>query len=275
VAEAVGLGDVQVTAPATHDTASAVAAVPTAATTVSPMPDWCYLSSGTWSLMGVEVPAAITGPKALEYNVTNEGGVAGTYRTLKNIMGLWLVQECRRHWQRGGRDLDYDTLTERAAAAPPFRSLVEPDDNRFLAPGDLPGRIADFCRETHQPVPEDEGAVVRCALESLAFKYRRVLEQVEELTGGRIETVHVVGGGVQNRLLCQLTADACRRRVLAGPVEATAAGNVVMQAVAHGELASVAEGRALIRRSFPLAEYEPRPSEASEGAYQRYLQLNR
>jgi rhamnulokinase len=225
--------------------------------------------------MGVEVPAAITGPKALEYNVTNEGGVAGTYRTLKNIMGLWLVQECRRQWQRAGRDFDYDTLTEHAAAAPPFRSLVEPDDLRFLAPGDLPGRIADFCRETNQPAPDDEGAVVRCALESLAFKYRRVLGWLEELTGGRIETIHVVGGGVQNRLLCQLTADACRRRVRAGPIEATAAGNVVMQAVAHGELASVAEGRALIRRSFPLAEYEPRPSEACDGAYERFLQLNR
>ena len=212
VADEVGLGDVHVTAPATHDTGSAVAAVPTSATAPSATPDWCYLSSGTWSLMGVEVPAPITGPKALGYNVTNEGGVAGTYRTLKNITGLWLIQECRRQWQREGRDFDYEQLTQRASAAPPFRCLIDPDDGRFLAPGDLPARIAEFCRETGQPVPEDEGGFVRCALEGLAFRYRQVLGWLEELTGGRIETIHVVGGGVQNRLLAQLTADACRRR---------------------------------------------------------------
>lgn len=265
IAAETGVAPVPVVAPATHDTASAVAAVP------AEDGSWAFLSSGTWSLMGLELPAPLLNEKALAYNFTNEIGVDGTIRFLKNIMGLWLVQECRRVWERGGQNYGYDELARLAEAAPPFASLVNPDDASFLLPPDMPAALAEFCRRTGQPAPREPGAVVRCALESLALRYRWVLERLEELSGRRIDTIHVLGGGSQNGLLCQFTADACNRRVLAGPVEATAIGNVLVQAIGLGVLGSLAEARAVVRRSFEVQTYAPRQPESWHGPYQRFL----
>ncbi|HKI01202.1 MAG TPA: rhamnulokinase family protein [Thermoanaerobaculia bacterium] len=267
VAGELGLTGVPVIAPATHDTGSAVAAVPMAGG------EAIYLSSGTWSLMGVEVSSPVIDERGLAYNFTNEGGVGGTFRLLKNIMGLWLVQECRRLWASQGDEYSYARLTRLAELSPAFVSLVVPSDERFLAPGDMPGRLQAFCRGTGQPVPESVGALVRCALESLALEYRWVAERLEELTGRSLPVIHVIGGGAQNALLNQLTADATGRTVIAGPVEATALGNVLVQAIAGGHLASLEEGRALIRRSCPVQTFEPRAAEPWEAAYQRYLGL--
>jgi rhamnulokinase len=272
VAAAAGLTGVQVVLPGTHDTASAVAAVP-ATTPPAQRPDWCYISSGTWSLLGAEVPRPIINDQCLALNFTNEGGVGGTSRLLKNIAGLWLVQECRRAWSRAGASHTWEDLNHLAAAAPPLASLVDPDDASFLAPADMPQAIAEYCRRTGQGVPADRGAIVRCALESLALRYRLVFGWLEQLTGGRIETIHVVGGGSQNRLLCQFTADACGRVVLAGPTEATAIGNVLVQAIAAGDVGSIAEARQLVRASFPPERYEPRATAAWDDAFSRFQQL--
>jgi rhamnulokinase len=261
-----------VTAPATHDTASAVAAVP-AVTASSGMPDWCYLSSGTWSLLGVEVSHTVINAETMRYNFTNEGGVAGTTRLLKNIMGLWLVQECRRTWARAGRDRSYEELTNRAQVAPPFAALVDPDDSTFLAPGDMPSRLAAFCRRTGQIAPSDEGALVRCCLESLALKYRWAIDRLEAILGASIKTIHVVGGGTKNALLCQFTADACGRPVHAGPAEATAIGNILMQALGGGQLSSVSDLRAVVARSFPATVYEPIATSSWTDAAGRFAAL--
>ena len=250
-----------------HDTALAVAAVPAAGE------GFAYLSSGTWSLLGAEIPKPFVGEASRAANFTNEGGVGGTIRFLKNLCGLWLVQESRRHWGRQGDVDSYDRLTEMAATAPAFRSLVDVDDPAFAAPGDMPARIQAYCRQSGQPVPETKGEIVRTALDSLALKYRYVLAQMEGVLERRLEPLHVVGGGARNRLLCQLAADATGRVVVAGPVEATAAGNVLMQAVALGHLGSLAEARDVVRRSFEIATCEPRPGPAVEDAYARLLAL--
>ncbi len=257
----------QVIAPASHDTGSAVAAVPAQGE------DWCYISSGTWSLMGVEIKEPLITDRTLELNFTNEGGVGGTFRFLKNIMGLWLVQESRRTWQRAGEDLSYDDLTRLAAHAPAFATIIEPDHPSFLMPGDMPSRLRAFCEKTGQPAPSDKGALVRCCLESLALKYRWVLERLEELFHRRIAVIHIIGGGSQNRLLNQFTADATQRTVLTGPVEATAIGNVMVQAFALGHVSSHAELREVVRRSFEMQTYEPQPSAAWDEAYERYLKI--
>ena len=264
VAEA-GLNPVPVIATATHDTGSAVAGVPAQGKA------WAYISSGTWSLMGAELDAPLINDKALQYNFTNEGGVGGTVRFLKNIMGLWLVQECRRAWERAGTSHGYQELARLAESAPPFVSLVDPDHASFILPASMPQAIADFCKRTAQPAPREPGAVIRCALESLALRYRWVLERLEELLGRRLEVIHVVGGGSQNELLCQFTADACNRRVLAGPVEATAIGNLLVQAVGSRVLGSLADGREVVRRSFELRPYEPRNSQAWDEPYDNFL----
>jgi len=243
-----GLGAIPVIAPATHDTASAVAAVP------SRGEDWGYISSGTWSLMGVETRAPVITEGALRLNFTNEGGIAGTNRLLKNITGLWLVQRLRDELTPKA---DYGALSERASSSAPLVSLVQPDDPRFLNPPSMAAAIAGFCRETAQPIPATTEAFVRCAYESLALRYRAVLGEIEELTGRRLNTIHVVGGGARNRLLNQMTADATGRPVVAGPVEATAVGNLLAQALGLGELGSHAEGRALVGRSFPVETFEP------------------
>jgi sugar (pentulose or hexulose) kinase len=265
VAKEVGVDRLPVIAPGGHDTALAVAAVPAEGS------DFVYISSGTWSLMGAELPGPVINEQALAHGFTNEGGVQGTVRFLKNIVGLWLVQECRRTWARQGEDLSYDDLTEMAAQAEPLRSFVDPAYGEFLKPGDMPDRIQDFCRQTGQPVAESKGAIVRCALESLALTYRRVLEGLEAILGRRLEPIHIVGGGTQNRLLNQFTADAAGRRVVTGPVEATAAGNVMMQAMALGHIASLEEGRQIVRNSFDVTPYEPSGEATWDEAYDRFL----
>ena len=272
LASGAGLGSVDVVLPGTHDTASAVVAVP-ATGEVQEQPDWCYISSGTWSLMGVEVPRPVVNEKCAELNFTNEGGVGGTTRLLKNIAGLWLVQECRRIFGQQGRDFMWGELTRLAAEAPALRSIINPDDPRLVAPVSMPETIAKLCRESQQPIPESDGQFIRCALESLALKYRQVLGWLEELVGGRIETIHIVGGGTQNELLSQMAADACNRRVVAGPIEATALGNVAVQAVASGEIGSISAAREIIRQSFPVREYLPTETGPWDEAYQRFLSL--
>ncbi len=263
VATECGVAPVPVVLPATHDTAAAVAAVPAGAGS------WAYISSGTWSLMGVELPAPLLSDDALAANFTNEGGVGGTVRFLKNVMGLWLVQECRRTWEREGKVYDYGELTRLAEAAPPFVSVVDPDDASFLLPPGMPAALADFCRKHGQPAPADAGSFIRCCLESLALKYRWVLEKLEALSGKRLDVIHVVGGGCQNALLCQFTADACGRPVVAGPVEATAAGNVLTQALGLGVLGSLADARQVVRRSFDVVTYEPRNPDPWQKPYDR------
>ncbi len=270
IREEVGLkADVPVIAPPCHDTGSAVVAVPASS------PDYVYISSGTWSLFGVEVTSPVITPVTLEHNFTNEGGVAGTFRLLKNLVGLWLVQECRREWQRQGDDLSYDEITRLAAEATPFASLLDPDDPSFLLVGGMPGRIQAYCRQTGQPVPETKGAIVRCALESLALRYRAALKQLEEIVGHRLGAIHIVGGGGKNALLNQFTADATNRPVYAGPVEATATGNIIVQAVARGYLKSVQEGRDLLRRTCDLQVYEPKDTARWDDAYGRFQALRR
>jgi rhamnulokinase len=262
-----GINAASVIAPASHDTASAIVAVPAS------VPSWAYISSGTWSLMGVECKQPLVSEAALEANFTNEGGVGGTIRFLKNIMGLWLVQECRRAWERAGTVYSYDELMRQAEMAAPFVSLVNPDDPSFLLPANMPAALADFCRKTGQPAPDSVGATVRCALESLALCYRWVLERLETLTGQRAEVIHIVGGGSQNALLNQFTAEACNRPVLAGPVEATAIGNVLVQALGAGVLGSVTDAREVVRRSFEVRTFTPHQPDAWQAPYERFCKL--
>jgi len=273
VAADTGLAGVSAVLPGTHDTASAVMAVP-ARGVAGAKPDWCYISSGTWSLMGVELPAPVINDRCRELNFTNEGGVGNTIRLLKNIGGLWLVQQCRAAWSREGQEYSWEDLNRLSAAAQPLAALVDPDDARFLAPSDMPAAIAEYCRQTGQAPPQAPGEFVRCALESLALRYRQALGWLESLTGGPIRTMHIVGGGTQNKQLCQATADACRRLVIAGPVEATALGNAMMQAVSAGDVVSIAEARDVIRHSCAVEEYEPCDDRDSwDAAFDRFCSL--
>jgi rhamnulokinase len=267
-----GLSAMQVVLPGTHDTASAVMAVP-AASKPGQRPDWCYISLGTWALMGIESPQPVVTDQLQKLAFTNEGGVGGTTRLLRNIAGLWLVQECRRIWNQSGDKFSWDDLTKLAASQAPLVSFVNPDAPELLAPSDMPEAIRAYCKRTGQNVPGEKGAVLRCALESLALKFRHTLGMCEQLSGGRIETIHVVGGGTQNRQLCQFAADACARRVVAGPIEATATGNVMMQAVTAGDVSSIAQAREVIRRSFEVDEYEPKNTSAWDQAYERFLKI--
>jgi rhamnulokinase len=250
IAESCGLAqETPVYATACHDTASAVAAVP------AESGDWCYISSGTWSLMGVEIPEPIVNDRTLALNFTNEAGAGGRIRLLKNIAGLWLLQECRRAWTLAGIDYSYEQLTVLAGSAPSPKVLLDLD--AFHEPGRMPERIAAWCRDSGQPVAEGPAAITRAILESLAVTYRRVLDNLEALLGRRIETIHIVGGGSRNRLLNQLTANATGRVVVAGPVEATAAGNVLVQAIGAGLIADLGEARRMVRASFPLERFSP------------------
>jgi rhamnulokinase len=260
-------GTPPIIAPGTHDTASAVAAIPG-------LDDRCaYISSGTWSLMGVEIAQPIINEATRRLNFTNEGGVANTIRLLKNIGGLWLLQESRRQWARSGHDYSWEELLSAAEKAAPFRSIIDPDAGDFLAPGQMVDAIAAYCRRIGQPAPETVGEVVRCALESLALRYRWTLGALEELVGHRLEIVRIVGGGSQNRLLCQLTADACQRPVITGPVEATALGNVMVQAMATGHLGSLAEAREAVAASIAQEHFTPGPAAGWDDAYGRFQQL--
>lgn len=268
LAKDTGLAGTDVVLPGTHDTASAVMAVPN--TSSAKGIDWCYISSGTWSLMGVESPSPIINDKCQEYNFTNEGGVAETTRVLKNIGGLWLIQECRRIWAMSGVTYEWDSLINLAEQEPQLVSFVNPDAGEFVSPSDMPAQIQRFCERTGQPVPSSHGAIVRAALEGLALRYRTVLGRLEDLTGSRLQTIHIVGGGAQNRPLCQMTADACNRRVIAGPVEATAIGNVMMQAVAAQSVASIHEAREIISQSFSVETFEPQNPLPWDAAFARY-----
>jgi sugar (pentulose or hexulose) kinase len=254
--QAWGCGPIPVIAVGTHDTASAVAAVPAETGRT-----WAYLSSGTWSLMGIEIPQAIINERTFERSFTNEGGVENTIRLLKNIMGLWLVQECRRCWMNQGQNYSFSDLTRMASQARPFAGFIDPDDIRFFAPQDMPAAVNQYLISTGQPPIEDKGQMIRVILESLAARYRQVLDWLEDLLGRPIEVLHIVGGGSQNELLNQLTADAAGKRVLTGPVEATVLGNVLMQAKAGGQIRSLEEGRQIIRRSFEIREYQPRDAD--------------
>jgi len=272
VAEETGLKKASVIVPGSHDTASAVLAVP-AQSPPSNTPDWCYISSGTWSLMGVEVPDPVINEKCLELNFTNEGGVGGTVRLLKNIGGLWLIQECRRALALQGQEYTWDQMTKLADESMGLQSFVNPDAPDFVAPIDMPNAIRDFCQRTGQTVPKTDGAVIRCALESLAMRYRQVLGWLEELTGSHIKTIHIVGGGTQNEQLSQMAANACNRQVIAGPVEATAIGNAMMQAIAMGAVDSIASARQIIADSFAVKTYTPKTADAWDEAFARFQQL--
>ena len=241
----------EVVAVASHDTASAVAAVPAEDENIA------YISSGTWSLVGVELTGPVLGEEARDLNFTNEEGFAGTTRFLKNVMGLWLLQECRRTWEERGEGHTYEELTSLALRPPPFRRLVDPDDARFLPPGDMPARINEYLKETDQPATEDAGEIVRCVLESLALKYRFVVEEAERLSGREISRIHIVGGGARNSILNQMVADATDRVVLAGPAEATGLGNLLVQMFAAGRVSSLEEMRALSRASSSLTTATP------------------
>ncbi len=267
VAQETGAGVVSVIAPACHDTGSAVAAIP------AQNQDFAWISSGTWSIMGAEVRQPVLGEKALAYNVTNEGGVFGTWRLSKNIVGLWLVQECRRFWRNHGENLSYDEITFLAAEARPFLAVVDTDADLFFHPGDMPEKIREFCAESGQLVPQTKGEIVRVVLESLTLKYRHLLECLEELGGKRLDPIHIIGGGTKNRLLNQFTADCTGRTVVTGPVEATAIGNALMQAIALGHLGSLAEARAVVRKSFDVENYYPVSSAGWDEAYAKSMKL--
>ncbi|MCP4749984.1 MAG: rhamnulokinase, partial [Proteobacteria bacterium] len=265
VGEQTGITGATIVLPGTHDTASAVAAIP-----VSKPDNWAYISSGTWSLMGIETDKPILSPKALNYNFTNEGGVNNTVRFLKNIMGLWPIQEMQR--QFGGKYTIEDIITQ-ARQATPFEFLIDPEDPVFLAPGDMLERIAGFCRRTGQPAPDGIGQLARCVFDSLSLRYRQVLNELNDINGEKIDRIHIVGGGSRNRLLNQLCADVTGCEVFAGPTEVTSLGNLLLQFVANGDIASIQEGRRIIRESFEIERYEPKTVPGLDERYERFLSL--
>ncbi len=270
IAREVGLeqtSPVVIIAPGTHDTASAVAGIALLD------PKTAFLSSGTWSLMGVELDQPILSPAALAMNFTNEGGVEGTFRLLKNVMGLWLIQECQRNWQEAGLVYSWPELVEMSRQSPAFVSLIDPDALDFLSPPNMVEAIQHYCQRTGQSVPESPGQLIRCCLESLALKYCLVLEQLEQLLGYRLNIIRTVGGGSQNELLCRFTAEACQREVISGPVEATALGNIMLQAIATGHLSSLAEGRRFLENNVTLKHYPAPPTNSWEKVFTRFKQL--
>jgi len=262
-----GLPQIEVIATCSHDTGAAVAAVPATGD------NWAYLSSGTWSLIGVERPQPVINDRSRCFGFTNEIGYGDTVRLLKNIVGLWLIQESRRNWAKLGKKFEFADLEKMAAASAPFASLINPDDPRFLSPDDMPKKIADFCRETGQPVPADIGACVRCIYESLALFYRVVLRRTEQLTGNKIERLHIVGGGSKDALLNQFTANATKVPVLAGPTECAALGNILIQAIALGHLESHEAAREVVRNSFELKTFDPQDAAQWDAAAARFEKL--
>jgi len=267
IARETGISGVPVVATASHDTAAAVAAVPAEGD------DWAYVSSGTWSLMGVESPQPIISDQTRDFNFTNEGGVEGTFRVLTNIMGLWLLQRCRAAWA-ADRQSTYQDLIQAASSAPPFKAVIEPDHADFLNPPDMPAAIQAFCRRTNQPIPETIGELSRCILESLALKYHMVLDQARLIYPRPINRIHVVGGGSRNELLCQFAANATGLPVIAGPAEAAAVGNLLVQALALRHIASLREIRDIVRLSFAVGRYEPQEPQPWHSAYDRFRELH-
>ena len=256
-----------VIAVAEHDTGSAVAAVPAVDG------PFAYLSCGTWSLMGTEVDAPVLTERARELNFTNEGGVGGTFRLLKNIMGLWIIQECKRIWEQEGQDVSFAGLVQLASQEPACMSFIDPDHDSFFNPSHMPSAIQAYCRSTNQTVPETPGQIARCIMDSLALKYRYILGLTAELSGAEFAGLHMVGGGIQNELLCQLTAEAIGKPVWAGPVEASAIGNILVQYMALGEIESIRDARGIVRESFPAALYEPQEPAAWDKAYAEFVQV--
>ncbi len=265
----IGCGPIPVIAIGAHDTTSAVAAVPASDD------KWAYISCGTWSLVGVETTEPFINEKTFEGDFTNEGGIEGTIRLLKNVMGLWLVQQCRKQWGSKGTELSYEELTEIADKAKPFARYIDANDASFLAPGDMPARINAHLEKTGQKKIEDKGAVVRAILEGLAFRIRWAIEKLEEITSEELETLHMVGGGIQNELLCQFVASSTGKKVIAGPVEATASGNILMQAKATGQIDSLEQLRSIVAGSFELKQYQPHDKPTWDKHYKRIRKLLR
>lgn len=265
--EELGVPLIPVYAVCGHDTASAVISVPARENT------WAYISSGTWSLLGIETENPIINEKSFRHNFTNEGGYAGSIRFLKNIMGLWILQECRRQWEKEGKVFSYEQLAEMASSARPFFSLIDVNSREFLFPGNMPERIRQYCSRTGQKVPEEVAQVTRVVIESLAMDYRHAISNLEDITGNRIETVHIVGGGSQNQLLSQFAASAMKKTVMAGPVEATATGNLLVQAMATNEISDVPQLREIVRKSFPLFVYQPKETSLWDENYEKYKGL--
>ena len=266
VLEETGSSEIPCIAVAGHDTASAIVSVPAQGE------NWAYLSSGTWSLLGIESAVPLVSDKTLEMNFTNEGGVESTTRFLKNIMGMWLIQECKRVWDDEG-ELDWQRIVDLSIAAEPFKSLINPDDSMFLNPGNMPKAIQEFCAKTNQPIPGTKGKIARCIYDSLVLKYKFTIKQIESVTGKTIEKLHIIGGGAHNVIMNQLTADAIGIPVFAGPTEATAIGNIMLQAKALGKVKSLSEIREIVQNSFEVTEYKPSPKLDWEGAYEKFESL--
>lgn len=266
IADDAGMDEIPVIAPATHDTGSAVAAVPAEGD------NWAFLSSGTWSLIGMETKHQLLSDEAVRANVANEGGVENTFRFLKNIMGLWIVQECKRKWDRK-KKTTYDELSRIAKKAKPFTAFIDPNDGVFLKPADMESAIVEYCRRKGQKPPKEKAQIVRVILESIGLTYRRALEELEKLQGRRINVLHIIGGGSQNELLCQFASNATGRTVTAGPVEATAIGNIMVQGIASGVVSSVKSARAMVKNSFRIKTYEPKDADVWGNAYKKYLEI--
>lgn len=262
-----GLGAVPVIAVGGHDTASAVAAIPAQGK------DWAFLSSGTWSLMGVENDTPVVTPESLKNNMTNEGGIERTIRLLKNITGMWVLEECLKRWKAEGTTYTYPELVEMASKAEPFKCFIDPDDPAFVAPADMPAAIKEYCKATGQTVPEDHSSIVRCIFESLALKYRHVLSLFKEVASNPINRLNVIGGGSRNELLCRFTASAINLPVITGPVEGTAFGNILLQAKAAGYVDSLDGLREIVRKNIETKTYQPEDPKAWDEPYSRFLKI--
>ncbi|MFA5588216.1 MAG: FGGY-family carbohydrate kinase, partial [Mariniphaga sp.] len=268
IQEETGCGSIPCVAVASHDTASAVVSVPAGEG------NWAFISSGTWSLLGIESTNPIISTKTMEMNFTNEGGVESTTRFLKNIMGMWLIQECKRIWdQEKGAELTWREIVDQSMKVKPFQCFINPDDSVFLNPGNMPEAIQEFCRKTKQHVPENIGEIARCIYESLVLKYKHTLLQIESVTGERIEKLHIIGGGAHNEMLNQFTANATGIEIVAGPTEATAIGNILMQAKAVGAVGSLSEIREVVRNSFDVNSFYPEFNAGWEKAYEKFSML--
>jgi sugar (pentulose or hexulose) kinase len=257
--------DLTVVAPATHDTGSAVAAVPAEGN------DFAWISSGTWSIVGMNVPEPVINEDGFKYNFTNEGGIGGTYRFSKNVMGLWVVQQCRNEWVSEGKNYSYGELTKMAADVPLSTSFVDPDYSSFFKPGNMVEKVQEYCKMTGQTVPITEGEVIRAVLLGLALRYRYVIEKLEEISGKNLSVVHIVGGGTQNKLLSQMTADALGRKVITGPIEATAIGNIIVQAIAMGDIKDWKTGVEVIKNSFEIQTFMPGDKKPWGTAFEKFV----
>jgi rhamnulokinase len=253
-----------VVAPPTHDTGSAVAAIP------AESKDYIWISSGTWSIIGMNLPQPVINEQSYACNFTNEGGAANTFRFSKNVTGLWIVQQCRDQWTKEGEAYSYTELTHMAEKAPHLKAFIDPDYTEFLQMGNMVGKVQNYCRQTGQPVPKSKGEIIRTVLQGLALRYRFVIEQLEEISGKHAAEIHIVGGGTKNQLLNQFTADALNRKVITGPIEATAIGNIVVQAIAMGDIAGWDEGVDVIKNSFDIQVFYPGDRTGWDPAYRLF-----